>query len=144
MLVYNRLFSPQLRSREWMVSLGIAGSIFAMLGTVTALWQNPFFIRMTPITIWDFVILGLEALLLGMYLGIRAPACGVARASLGGVFGFLGFGCSICNQLLILIFGASFLLTYFEPYRYLVGFAGIAMLILALVRKLRLRAMQTP
>lgn len=142
MPAFKGRFSLQLGFREWAMSLGIAGIVFAMLGTLTALWQNPFFIRMTPITNWDFVILSLEAALLGLYMGVRAPACGVARAGLGGVLGFLGFGCSICNQLLMLIFGGSFLLTYFEPYRYIFGFAGIAILVLALGRKLRLRAEQ--
>lgn len=132
-------FSLQLGLREWLMSLGIAGIVFALLGTLTALWQNPFFIRMTPITNWDFVILSLEAALIGLYLGVRAPACGIVRPGLGGVLGFLGFGCSICNQVLMFIFGGTFLLTYFEPYRYIFGFAGIAILLLALGRKLRLR-----
>jgi hypothetical protein len=136
----SRLLALRLSAREWTLSLLIALGFFLALGTLTALWRNPLFVRMTPITGWDFVILGLEALGLGLYLGVRAPACAVSRAGLGGVLGFLGFGCSTCNQVLMLIFGASFLLTWFEPYRYGIGFAGIAVLGLALTRKLRLRA----
>ncbi len=138
-----RFSALRLTAREWTLSLLFAAGLFIALGTLTALWRNPLFIRMTPITGWDFVILGLEALGLGLYLGVRAPVCAVSRAGLGGVLGFLGFGCSICNQVLMLIFGATFLLTYFEPYRYLFGFAGIAVLGLALTRKLRLRAAST-
>ena len=130
----------RLTRREKLSSVAISAGIFLGLGTLTALWQNPFFIRMTPISAWDFVILGLEALLLGLYLGIRSPACGIKRASIGGVLGFLGFGCSICNKILMLIFGASFLLIYFEPYRYLIGFLGIALIAIALQRKLVIRA----
>ena len=130
----------RLTRREKVSSVAISAGIFLGLGTLTALWQNPLFIRMTPISAWDFVILGLEALLLGLYLGIRSPGCGIKRASIGGVLGFLGFGCSICNKILMLIFGASFLLIYFEPYRYLIGFLGIALIAIALQRKLVIRA----
>lgn len=135
----ERLPALRLTAREWVTSLLIALAAFVLLGTLTALWRNPLFVRMTPITGWDFVILALEAVGLGLYLGVRAPACAVTRAGLGGVLGFLGFGCSLCNQLLMLIFGATFLLTYFEPYRYAIGFAGVVVLGLALARKLRLR-----
>lgn len=135
-----RALPLRLSAWEWTLSLLIATGVFVVLGTLTALWQNPFFIRMTPIAGWDFVILGMEALLLGLYLGVRAPACPVGRAGLGGVLAFLGFGCSICNKVLVLVFGAGFLLTYFEPYRYLIGAVGVAMLALALGRKMQLRA----
>ncbi len=63
----------RLSVREWTVSVLYAVGLFVVLGTVTALWRNPLFIRMTPVTGWDFVILGLEALGLGLYLGVRAP-----------------------------------------------------------------------
>lgn len=138
----SRFLLSTVTGREWLVSALIALGVFVSLGTLTALWRNPLFARMTPITGWDFVILGLEAFLLGLYLGARTPACAVSRAGLGGVLGFLGFGCSICNQVLMLLFGASFLLTYFEPYRYLFGFAGVALLALAVHRKLHQRMEQ--
>lgn len=127
--------------REWAFSAAYTAAIFVVLGTLTALWQNPFFIRMTPVGPWDYVILGLEAPLLGLYLGVRVAACGIKRATLGGVLGFLGFGCSICNKLLMLIFGAGFLLTYFEPVRYPIGALGVAVIGFALYKKLSLRAM---
>ena len=124
---------------EWGKAALWGAAVFGGLGTLTALWDNPMFIRMTPITGVDYVILAAEALLLGLYLGIRAPACSLKGASLGGVLGFLGFGCSICNKILLLIFGSGLLLTYFEPVRYWVGLAGIAFMLWALHRKLALR-----
>ncbi len=133
-----------LSTREWMLSAGITVAAFLGLGTLTALWANPWFIRMTPVSALDFVILGLEAPLLGLFIGIRSAACGIGQASVGGVLGFLGFGCSICNQVLMLVFGASVLLTYFEPVRYLVGLVGLGVLALALYRKLAVRALGVP
>ena len=104
--------------REWFISLSITVATFLLFDTVTALWSNPFFIRMTEVSDLDYVILGFETILIGLFFGIRAPKCAVKKAGFGGIFGFLGFGCSLCNKLLLLLFGSSFLLTYFEPIRY--------------------------
>ena len=53
----------------------------------------------------------------------------------GGVFGFLCFGCSICNQLLILLLVITRVLTYIEPYRPLIGSIGIGLLGYAVYNK---------
>ena len=125
-----------------LISLIIATIVFVMMGTLTALWNNPYFIRMTPVTGWDYVILSLESMLIGLFIGIRRPRCATKKAGIGGVFGFLGFGCSICNKLLLLLFGSSFLLTYFEPIRYYVGATGILIFSFALYQKMVLPLLQ--
>jgi len=125
-----------------LISLIIATIVFVMMGTLTALWNNPYFIRMTPVTGWDYVILSLESMLIGLFIGIRRPRCATKKAGIGGVFGFLGFGCSICNKLLLLLFGSSFLLTYFEPIRYYVGAIGILIFTFALYQKITLPLFQ--
>jgi hypothetical protein len=122
--------------KEWFISLGIAMVMFLVMGTITALWENPFFIRMTSIHLWDFVILSIESLLIGFFLGIRTSPCAIKKASVGGSLGFLGFACPTCNKILVLLFGAGFLLTYFEPIRLYVGVAGILLFSYALYRKL--------
>ena len=124
--------------REWFISLSITVATFLLFGTVTALWSNPFFIRMTEASDLYYVILGFETILIGLFFGIRAPKCAVKKAGFGGIFGFLGFGCSLCNKLLLLLFGSSFLLTYFEPIRYYVGVTGILIFSFALFQKLSL------
>lgn len=129
----------RLSGPEWAIAALVTALAFAVFGTVTAVWPNPLFIRMTPTSGWDWVLLALESVLLGAYLGVRTPACGVGRAGAGGVLGFLGFGCPVCNQLLVLVFGAGFLLTYFEPVRYPVGALGVLLLALAVWQKLQRR-----
>ena len=37
----------QLSLKEWLSTLIIASAAFLLLGTITALWNNSFFIRMT-------------------------------------------------------------------------------------------------
>ena len=134
-----RRLDPGLSRPEWLRALTVSTVLFAVFGTVTALWSNELFIRMTPTGPWDWAILALESGLLGLYVGTRTPACRVGQAGAGGVLGFLGFGCALCNKLLLLVFGAGFLMTYFEPIRTPLGLLGIAILFLAVKSKLNLR-----
>jgi len=136
------LFRPRLTARELRDALIWAAVIFGGFGTLTALWDNPLFMRMTPVYRWDFVLLGAEALLLGLYLGLEGGSCAVKPASIGGVLAFLGFGCSVCNKILLLIFGSGLLLTYFEPVKHPLGVLGLGVLAWALFKKLRLRREQ--
>ena len=65
------------------------------MGMMTALWSNPYFIRMTVEYVWDYLILSVEALQIGLFFGIRAPRCATKKAGIGGILGFFGFGCSV-------------------------------------------------
>lgn len=114
---------------EWRLSAVWGAGFFGVLGTLTALWDNPVFIRMTPVTGVDYLILTLEAGLLGLFMGIRKPACPLKGATLAGLLGFQGFACSICNKILLLAFGGNALLIWYEPYRYWVGAVGILLLL---------------
>ena len=105
----------------------MAAAAFVALGTVAALWDNPLFVRMTPAGDWEIALLALLALLLGVYTAIRRPQCTFRTAGAGGVLGFLGVACPVCNQVLLLVFGGELLLTYFEPIRLYVGALGAAM-----------------
>ena len=129
----------QISIREKLSSLIIASSAFLLMGTMTALWSNPYFIRMTEENVWDYLILSVEALLIGLFFGIRAPSCATKKAGIGGILGFFGFGCSVCNKFLLLLFSSTFILTYFEPVRHYVGVLGILLFSHALLKKLLLR-----
>lgn len=121
----------------------LAASItFIALGTVSALWTNPLFIRMTPAGGWEIAALVSLSLLTGLFVSIRRPACSVQSASTGGVIGFLGIACPTCNKVLMLIFGGDLLLTYFEPMRVFLAAAGVLILVLAIGHELRFRHQQ--
>jgi len=94
---------------------------------------------MTPLYWFDTIFLTLESVLTGLFLGINVPACAVKKAGIGGILGFLGFACPVCNKLLLFLFGSGILLTYFEPIRPLVGALGITLLGLAVYKKLSLK-----
>jgi hypothetical protein len=129
-----------LTARELAASAGFAMVGFLLVGTVTALWPNPWFVRMTPAAGFEVSLLAAQCLLGGLYLGIRASSCGVKSAGSGSVLGFLGVACPICNKVLLAIFGSGLLLTYFEPIRLYVGLLGTGILLFALYRKLGARA----
>ena len=129
----------QLSLKEWLSTLIIASAAFLLLGTITALWNNSFFIRMTEVNGWDYIILSFESLLIGLFFGIRAPHCATKKAGIGGILGFVGFGCSVCNKILLLLFGSSFLLSYFEPVRHYAGALGLLLFSYALIQRWLLR-----
>ncbi len=122
---------------QWAKGAAVALLAFGGLGTVSALWNNPLFMRMTPVGGWEIALLGALSMLLGLYVAIRRPACADATAGVGGVLGFLGVACPVCNKILLLLFGGELLLTYFEPVRLYVAAAGTAILAVAVVLEWR-------
>ena len=114
----GRIMGPALKG------VAVAAASFLVLGTVAVLWENPIFIRMTPAGNIEIILLGAMSVLLGAYVAIRRPACSVRTAGTGGVLGFIGVACPVCNKLLMLLFGGELLLTYFEPVRIYVAAAG--------------------
>ena len=117
---------------RWAKGIAVALGSFLLLGTVVALWDNPFFVRMTPAGAWEIGFLAVLSLLGGFYAALRLAACGGRAAGSGGVMGFLGVACPVCNKVLVLLFGGEALLTYFEPMRIYVAAAGLLMLAVAI------------
>ncbi len=113
-------------------------SFFAVGNNYCSLEQF-LFIRMTEVNGWDYIILSFESLLIGLFFGIQAPHCATKKAGIGGVLGFVGFGCSVCNKILLLLFGSSFLLSYFEPVRHYAGALGLLLFSYALIQRWFLR-----
>ena len=117
--------------------MGVATALgsFISLSAVAALWENPFFIRMTPVSGFEIAALAMLSLLLGIYVAIRRPFCSIKTVGTGGVLGFVGIACPVCNQILLFLFGGELLLTYFEPIRIYVAAAGVLIAALAVVRE---------
>ena len=105
---------------------------FAAIGTITALWPNPLFVRMTPAQGFEIWFLVIQSVLIGLYVGVRRPHCSIRKAGFGSVIAFLGIACPTCNKILLLLFGANLLLDNFEPARLYVALAGVILTALAL------------
>lgn len=121
--------------RSWVKGALVASLAFLVLGTASALWGNPFFVRMTTAGGWEIGLLGMLSVLLGLWVAIRRPACRARAVGMGGVLGFLGVACPVCNKVLLLVFGGELLLTYFEPLRVYVAAAGVALVGLAVIHE---------
>ncbi len=127
----------QLTSGRVFKGMIVAAATFGVLGTVSALWDNPFFIRMTPAGNGEIWILLLLSSLIGVFIAIRRPACSGKTAGVGGVLGFLGIACPVCNKILLFVFGGDLLLTYFEPIRIYVAGLGVLIAGWAVLREWR-------
>ena len=131
-------------NREILKIIGISITVFVIFGAVTAVYENPFFQRMPPGYWLDYVFLILESILMGLFFGLNAPVCATKKAGVGGVLGFLGFACPICNKLLLLLFGSGLLLTYLEPIRPFLGLLGVFLMSVAVYKKLSLKSLTYP
>lgn len=116
--------------------------LFLIFGMVSAIIKNPVFTRMTPFGSFEVFSLAMTSLLLGVYIGLahygmaakKDNVCNTS-ATTGGVFGFLTFGCSVCNKILVFLLGFTGVLIYFEPIRpYLIA-VSTAFFLYAIVLK---------
>lgn len=119
--------------------VGIAVAMFAGLGTAAALWENPLFMRMTPTGSFEITLLLLLSALAGLYVGLPQTECGKRTAGTGGVIGFLGITCPVCNKILVLLFGGALLLEYYEPIRLYVALGGVVLMAVAIWLRLTRR-----
>ena len=118
--------------------VAVAAAMFAGLGTAAALWENPLFMRMTPTGGFEITALLLQSALAGLYVGLPTQ-CGARTAGAGGVIGFLGIACPVCNKVLMMLFGSTLLLEYYEPVRLHLALGGVALLAVAIWLKLTRR-----
>lgn len=118
------------RGFTWRLIKGtvVTAMAFGILGTVSALWENPLFVRMTPAGEWEIVLLAALAILTGVYFAMPRRVSADGTAGTGGVLGFVGIACPVCNKVLLLIFGGEILLTYFEPVRLYLAAVGVLIL----------------
>lgn len=117
------------------IAVGIA--MFAVLGTVTAVWANPLFVRMTPVGPWEFGATVLTAFLAGVTTALWVPRCSLRTSGTGGLASFLGIACPTCNKILMLIFGGPALLAWFDPVRPWLAAAGVIVMGFAAFRTWR-------
>jgi len=128
------------RIRTTSIAVGVGLLSFGVLGTVAALWPNPLFMRMTPAGGWEIALLSLQSVLLGFYAAIWRPTCSMRTAGAGGLLNFLGIACPICNKILLFLFGANALMTYYEPLRLYLALLGVVLTAFALARELMLHS----
>ena len=119
------------RLRTWVIATVGAIATMVLIGIPTVIFDNPFFIRMTPVRPQDYIIWIITGLLAGLIIGTytlgRGNQSGGKVAS-GGFLSFLAVGCPICNKLVLLLLGTSGALNYFAPAQLYIGIASLALL----------------
>lgn len=132
----TRLRTP----RDCLFAVGAALLAAITIAIPTAVLDNPWFVRMTPVRALDYFFLIASSLLVGFlaatYLGPKTGASTSGPAS-GALLATLAIGCPICNKLVVLAIGVSGALTYFEPVQPLLGAVGLAVLAWGLIVRLR-------
>ena len=119
--------------KAWIIGIFSSLGLILVFGVPTALIPNPWFFRMIESNFLDYLFLIVSSMLLGAYFGVHfykrsiKKICGSSVVS-GGVGSFLAFSCPICNKILVLLFGATALMNYLDPYRPLIGVSSLGLL----------------
>lgn len=119
------------RLRSWAIAVAVAVVTLVLIGIPTAIFDNPFFIRMTPVRPQDYIIWIMTGLLMGLIVGTYTLGDGNrsgGKVASGGVLSFLAVGCPICNKLVLILLGTSGALNYFAPAQLYIGIASLALL----------------
>ena len=116
-----------------------AGLIFlTVTGAVTGLIPNPFYVRMVPVTLLDYLFLFTTSFLASLYFGKRQCTVTEGRlAKVSGLTGFLAFSCPVCNAVLVAFFSSSAIMSYFDPLRPLFGVTSTLLLGILIYRDFR-------
>ena len=125
--------------RYWVRAALIAAISAFVIALPTRLVPNGFFTRMTPTRPWDYAFLAVSSLLIGLTLAAKRPSTGASEPSAlaGGVGTYLAVGCPICNKVVVALLGTSGAMSYFAPIQPVLGVGAIAVLVVALRRRLR-------
>jgi hypothetical protein len=133
--------------RDWLgarylaVAFAATFTVGLVLAVPTAIIDNPFFTRMTPVEpeqyLFWILTSALTGALLATYLepGLRRGLAGQSAGA--GLLGVFAIGCPICNKLVVAVLGTSGALTYFAPIQPLLGAGAVGLAAYALWLRVR-------
>ena len=130
-----------LGARYLLLATGAAVVAALVLAVPTAIVDNPWFTRMTPVEPEQYAFWVVTSLLTGALLATyiepnlrRGLGGQTAGAGLLGVF---AVGCPVCNKLVVATLGTSGALSYFAPVQPVLGLAAVGLAGYALWVRLR-------
>jgi hypothetical protein len=113
-----------------------------LIAVPTRLVPNDLFRRMTPTRPLDYVFLVAASALIGLSLAVSRRSTDLAgggKVLTGGIGTALAVGCPICNKLVVALLGVGGALSIFGPLQPVLGVASLAVLGVALTRRLEIR-----
>lgn len=126
--------------RGWIFFFLGAAVAMLLIGTLAAIFDNPYFTRMTPVRTQDYVIWIATGLMVGLVAGtygVTSAGGNAGKALAGGFFADLAVGCPVCNKAVVLLIGTSGALTYFDPLQLWIGVGSIGLLAWTLLLRSR-------
>jgi hypothetical protein len=130
------------RPWRWAAGVGAAALSAVVIGVPTDMLDTDLFTRMTPIRWWEYPVLGLAAVLTGLWVAIPHGAGelrgggGVVGATTAAVF---AVGCPICNKIVVGLLGVSGALGIWAPIQPILAVLSLAALAAAVVIRWRSR-----
>lgn len=126
---------------QWAVAATGGAVTTLVIGLPTDVVPNPAFARMTPIVWWDYPVMVATAVLSGLIAGtfVPRPVFGgrEAAGAGGGLLSFFAVGCPICNKVVVWLIGTGGALSLFAPLQPYLAFAGMALLLVSLISRVR-------
>ncbi|MFE1310499.1 hypothetical protein [Streptomyces sp. NPDC058755] len=131
--------------RQWSAAVAVALVAGVAIGVPTGVVPTPFYTRMTPVLWWNYPVWAVSSLLMGLlvatYVGqpsaVKNSGPRSRRAVFAGLLSAFAVGRPICNKLVVLAIGVSGALSYWAPAQPFLAIASLALLVHALVRRLR-------
>jgi hypothetical protein len=121
-------------------ALAAAAALVAavLTGVPTDLIDTPLFGRQIAVTSWAYPVWIATSLLSGLLVATELspgrPAAG------GGLLALFAIGCPVCNKPALFLLGSSGAVSWFAPIQPVLGAFAVAVLVLALVVRLRAQA----
>ena len=128
------------------ILIGIVSSVilYFLLGIPTAVIDNNKFMRMIPKTSLDTFFLLSITPLFGLYAGLagyiylRQQKASINYGMTGGVGGLFAISCPTCIYILVAVFGAAFMLKYYDPIRPFIGLISLAIIIFGISKNIQI------
>lgn len=117
--------------KAWAFTISAAAIGLAVVGLTTAIFENWFFVRMTPVRTQDYVIWILSSAFIGLIVGsyvVASSTSGDGKTLSGGLLSVIAVGCPTCNKLVVLLLGTTGALTIFAPLQLYIGVASVLIL----------------
>src|SRR3990170_7827072 len=117
--------------KAWLMMTLAAAIGLAAIGLTRAIFENWFFVRMTPVRAQDYVTWVLSSALIGLIVGsyfVASSTTGDGKIFSGGLLSVLAVGCPTCNKLVVLLLGTTGALTLFAPLQLYIGIASVLLL----------------
>ncbi len=136
--------------RRWAVAAAVAAGYAVLVGLATVIIPNPVFARDIPVVAWNYPVLVVTALLVGLLAATYVRPAGAARlpdtgrerrtsrfGMAGGLLAWFAVGCPVCNKIALLALGYSGAMTWFAPAQPFLAVLALALTGWALVARLR-------